>query len=171
MQSGLAKDLRRLAYYRAILQNPRSSFNNSVYRDLAGELLDSLTNYVINDAQIFNRLRQDLIADRKVKREELDNLMEKAEATGIEADVVLEVYRRGLSQDFPMHLTAEQRAFNRVNSYLAKGGAYYEDADLRECDDPSSREEGTDSIVNCYKTATPGQGALKTIRKVVKKKI
>lgn len=67
LQSGLIKDQRRIAYYRAILQNPRSAFNNGIYRDLAGELLDTLTNYVLNDTQIYNRLRQDLIANRRLQ--------------------------------------------------------------------------------------------------------
>lgn len=62
-----------------------------------------------------------------------ETLIKKAEKTGIPFSTLKEVFERGLSLCVEeSNQTAEQIAFNRVNSYIAKGRAWTLDADLRE---------------------------------------
>lgn len=62
-----------------------------------------------------------------------ETLIKKAEKTGIPFSTLKEVFERGLSLYVNESTqTPEQIAFNRVNSYIAKGRAWTLDADLRE---------------------------------------
>lgn len=62
-----------------------------------------------------------------------ETLIKKAEKTGIPFSTLREVFERGLSLYAEQtHQTPEQVAFNRVNSYIAKGRAWNLDSDLRE---------------------------------------
>jgi hypothetical protein len=62
-----------------------------------------------------------------------ETLIKKAEKTGIPFSTLKEVFERGLSLYVNESTqTPEQVAFNRVNSYIAKGRAWTLDADLRE---------------------------------------
>jgi hypothetical protein len=62
-----------------------------------------------------------------------ETLIKKAEKTGIPFSTLKEVFERGLSLYVnESNQTQEQVAFNRVNSYIAKGRAWTLDADLRE---------------------------------------
>lgn len=60
------------------------------------------------------------------------SLLKKAQKSGISIDDIMEVYSRGLyswlAEDTK---TPQQLAFARVNSYIAGGKAYLDDADLR----------------------------------------
>jgi hypothetical protein len=62
-----------------------------------------------------------------------ETLIKKAEKTGMPFSTLKEVFERGLlSYVEQTNQTPEQVAFNRVNSYIAKGRAWTLDADLRE---------------------------------------
>ena len=62
-----------------------------------------------------------------------ETLIKKTEKTGIPFSTLKEVFERGLSLYVnESNQTPEQVAFNRVNSYIAKGRAWNLDADLRE---------------------------------------
>lgn len=62
-----------------------------------------------------------------------ETLIKKAEKTGIPFSTLKEVFERGASlYEENDRQTREQVAFNRVNSYIAKGKAWNLDADLRE---------------------------------------
>jgi hypothetical protein len=62
-----------------------------------------------------------------------ETLIKKAEKTGIPFSTLKEVYERGASlYQEDARQTRDQFAFNRVNSYIAKGRAWTLDADLRE---------------------------------------
>ena len=62
-----------------------------------------------------------------------ETLIKKAEKTGVPFSTLKEVFERGLSLYVnESNQTPEQVAFNRVNSYIAKGRAWNLDADLRE---------------------------------------
>lgn len=169
LKDGLCPDIQKINWYRQVLQNPQGSFNNTIYRNIAGEVFDKLLNYVLNDSILFNRLRQDLLADHLNKRA-FENIQRKAIENGIQFDVLLEVYNRGLQQDEPVHLTQEQRAFNRVNSFVSHGRAWYEDYDLVEMQlNPDKRLEATKSLSDTYKDDTPGERkTLSTIRRARK---
>jgi hypothetical protein len=109
-----------------------------------------------------------------------ETLIKKAEKTGVPFSTLKEVFERGLSLYVnESNQTQEQVAFNRVNSYIAKGRAWNLDADLREeriineqldtaftkmlenngvlSNNSSNREVGTDSLTKNYKKNTPGQ--------------
>jgi hypothetical protein len=51
----------------------------------------------------------------------------------------------------------KDKAFNRVNSFIALGEAKKVDADLEQDSEPSDRLEGSDSLAKVYKKETPGQ--------------
>lgn len=70
----------------------------------------------------------------KFGEQTIDALDKKAEKSGIDVEVLGEVYNRGLDawNNHPK-VTREQYAFARVNSFINKGKSYYaEDADLVE---------------------------------------
>ena len=62
-----------------------------------------------------------------------ETLIKKSEKTGIPFSTLKEVFERGASlYSEETNQTLQQFAFNRVNSYIAKGRAWTLDADLRE---------------------------------------
>lgn len=62
-----------------------------------------------------------------------ETLIKKAEKTGIPFSTLKEVFERGASlHEDDARQSREQFAFNRVNSYIAKGRAWNLDSDLRE---------------------------------------
>lgn len=65
LQAGLAKNLKRIDYYRVVMMNPRSSLNTTVYRNLAADILDTLVDQVLNDSVLYNRLRQNLLVKNR----------------------------------------------------------------------------------------------------------
>lgn len=70
----------------------------------------------------------------KFGEQTIDALDRKSEKSGIDIEILGEVYNRGLDawNDHPK-VTCEQYAFARVNSFINKGKSYYsEDADLAE---------------------------------------
>jgi hypothetical protein len=120
-----------------------------------------------------------------------ETLIKKSEKTGIPFSTLKEVFERGLLLYVEeSNQTQEQIAFNRVNSYIAKGRAWKLDADLREekvinekldsaftkmlennnmsNNDSSNREIGTDSLTKNYVENTPGQSV--PVTKINRKK-
>lgn len=63
-----------------------------------------------------------------------ESLIRKANETGISVSILEEVYNRGLRahKNTNTSLTAEQYAFNRVNSFINGGAAFKMDSDLSE---------------------------------------
>ncbi len=70
IQSGLGSDLKKLTYYRQVMVDPRAGFYNMVYRNYAVEIFENLVSYVLNDAQLYNRLRQLLLTHREEFQQE-----------------------------------------------------------------------------------------------------
>ncbi len=92
------------------------------------------------------------------------NLMRKAEVSGIDIEIIKEVYQRGINSheyDSPK-CTPEQWGFARVNSFITKSGATWNihDKDLAE-KVRGPLEIGTDEINATYRGDTPGQTAEK----------
>jgi hypothetical protein len=151
LQLGLINDLKKLPYGRIILQDPNQGVKSMVYRDLAVEIFNKLVDYCLNDAVMYNRLRQLLQQDHHMSKESFDNLAAKAEKSNIDLLTVIEVYNEGYNQDYPNHLTREQRAFNRVNAFLA----------TEELTDSNERQADV--------VTTPVKRTFKTIKKALKK--
>lgn len=83
----------------------------------------------------YNKFGNEKIADTSKYK----SIAKKAKKSGIEEEILGEVYDRGLdSWDEGSNMTREQYAFARVNSYISGGKAYHEDSDLHEArsDDP-----------------------------------
>ena len=105
--------------------------------------------------------------NRKTKPESVKletNLMRKAEVSGIDIEIIKEVYQRGVNSheyDSPK-CTPEQWGFARVNSFITKSGATWNihDKDLAE-KVRGPLEIGTDEINATYRGDTPGQTAEK----------
>ena len=105
--------------------------------------------------------------NRKTKPESVKletNLMRKAEVSGIDIEIIKEVYQRGVNSheyDSPK-CTPEQWGFARVNSFITKSGATWNihDKDLAE-KVRGPLEIGTDEINATYRDDTPGQTAEK----------
>ena len=173
IRNGLGQDLSRLTWYLQALQNPQATVKQIAFRDYVGELLNSLTSFIFNDQVAYSRLVQYLLSQnhpssmRSIQPRAFESLMHKAEDHSIAIEVLLEVYNRGYNDpNKSRHLTREQQAFNRVNSYCNGGKARKMDEDLDK-NKPENREEGSTSSVEIYKNDTPGQ-TLKTIKRVVK---
>lgn len=86
-------------------------------------------------------------------------LVDKSEKNGIPYPVLEQVYNRGkfayLTGERHQELTAEQFAFNRVNSFISGGRARTLDTDLWE--EGGAGYEGTPELVKKLKKDTPGQ--------------
>jgi hypothetical protein len=65
LQDGLAKDQTKIAYYRVVIEDPRMGFNNTIYRQYAADVFNTMINYILNDPVMYNRFRQDLIQDNR----------------------------------------------------------------------------------------------------------
>lgn len=92
-------------------------------------------------------------------------IAKKAGKSGIDIDILGEVYDRGMDAwDSDMNVSQQQYAFARVNSYINQGKTYFnEDADLHE-----GRAPGTPSIKRY--TRPDGSTALKSLNKWGKRK-
>ena len=109
--------------------------------------------------------RNDTLA-KKIKahgdKKEDVNLMRKAEQSGIDIDIIKEVYNRGYASweyDKP-RCTPEQWAFARVNSFITRTGATWNEHDYDLAEKVEKRgplEIGTDKINATYRKDTPGQ--------------
>lgn len=75
----------------------------------------------------------------------------KASQHSIPEEVLEMVFLRGLYEG------DKDKAFNRVNSFIALGEAAKIDADLEQDSKPSDRLDGTNSLAKVYKKETPGQ--------------
>ena len=156
LQLGLIDNIKQVALARQVLLNPRQGIESAVYRPYAIEMFNKLIDYCLNDTVMYNRLKQLLRQDHPLmSRESFENLVEKAEKHGVDLTQVIEAYNEGYNQDFPAHLTREQRAFNHANAFVARQSSV------------NDREVGTTSLTNVYTAGTPGQ-TVKTIKKALK---
>lgn len=142
IRNGLG-DQDHLTYYRQAMADPKKAIMNPNLRKYVAEVLDEVLDIVFNDAQMYNRVRTVLQKGRKVE----DALIVKAYKSGIDLEILKEVFQRGLTQG------NDETAFNRVNSFIAGGKARKLDADL--LDSPGG--VGSDEVTKKYADMTPGQ--------------
>ena len=62
--SGLAP-VKKLSYARIVLTDVKAGITSMVYRDLSIKIFQKITNYILNDQVLYNRLRSLLLADNK----------------------------------------------------------------------------------------------------------
>lgn len=96
-----------------------------------------------------------------------ESLLQLAEDTGQDFDVLFEVFKRGFDQNFDETLTEDfdylEFAFDRVESFVNEGLAYQVDADLL-AEGESAGLVGTDKLVQNYTEVTPGQKLISKIK-------
>lgn len=77
----------------------------------------------------------------QLTEKDVSSLLKKASNSGIDFNVIREIFARGLSE------SSKQRAFERVNSYIAHGAAYNLDSDVAE----AKKLKGKDPCWDNYK--------------------
>jgi hypothetical protein len=87
----------------------------------------------------------------QITEKDIIALEAKASQNNIPEEVLEMVFIRGLYEG------DKDKAFNRVNSFIALGEAKKIDTDLESDSKPSDRLEGSNSLAKVYKKETPGQ--------------
>lgn len=87
----------------------------------------------------------------QITEKDIIALEAKASQHGIPEEVLEMVFLRGLYEG------DKDKAFNRVNSFIAFGEAKKIDTDLEQDSNPSNRLDGTSNLAKLYKKQTPGQ--------------
>jgi hypothetical protein len=118
IQSGLGSDPRKLSYYRQVMIDPRAGFFNLSYRDYALEIYNNLLNYMLNDVQLYTRLRQLLIQkNRKMSMKAHEELERMSAESGVDFDTLMLVYFDGADQPHSK-LNEEQMGLGAANAYI-----------------------------------------------------
>lgn len=97
-------------------------------------------------------------------------LYDKSKKSGFPLGILEQVYHRGVaSYDATSNKTPEQKAFERVNSFIANGMARRLDKDLYEQSQlPSTRFEGTKKLCDVYSGDTPGQTTKSLVKSIAR---
>lgn len=131
LKLGLA-DEDSLNQYIKAMDDPENSVKFSKYREKVLNVLDKLVDLVTMHSGIHTKVQQELLTKKnKTKLKEQKSLQLKSQKSGLDFDLLSEVYSRGLDAWHPgIKHTPQQYAFARVNSFIAGGKAREMDADL-----------------------------------------
>jgi hypothetical protein len=110
-------------YRRALRSSKKQALQSPEMREKLADLLDRLLDYTVGDTQTFSRIRYRV---RKASSESVD-LSKKAEKSGIGVAILNTVFQREIVETNDIN-----RAFDRVNSFIAGGKAAEMDKDLSE---------------------------------------
>ena len=114
-----AEDLQK--YRRALRSSKKAALQSPEMREKLADLLDKLIDLTTQDPATYSRVRY------RVQTKEAYALLYKAEKSGVDVDIIFEVFARGYEQNEDIN-----EAFNRVNSFIAGGKAAEIDSDLSE---------------------------------------
>ena len=123
LRLGLADGEELQKYRRALRTSKKQALQSPEMRKKLADLLDKLIDLTTGDAAIYSRARTKVITTK-----EAYSLLRKADMAGIDANIIAEVYVRGLNE----HGGDSALAFDRVNSFIAGGMASLIDGDLAE---------------------------------------
>jgi hypothetical protein len=123
LRLGLADSEELQKYRRALRTSKKQALASPEMRNKLADLLDKLIELTTGDAAIYSRARTKIVTTK-----EAYSLLRKSEMSGIDADIIAEVYVRGLNE----HDGDSSLAFDRVNSFIAGGMASLIDGDLAE---------------------------------------
>jgi hypothetical protein len=123
LRLGLADGEELQKYRRALRTSKKQALASPEMRKKLADLLDKLIDLTTGDAAIYSRARTKIVTTK-----EAYSLLRKSEMSGIDADIIAEVYVRGLNE----HDDDSTLAFDRVNSFIAGGMASLIDGDLAE---------------------------------------
>jgi len=123
MRLGLVGTDELQKYRRALRSSKKQALQSPEMRNKLADLLDKLLDLTTGDTQTFSRIRYNV---QKARSESVD-LSKKAEKSGIDVDILNAVFTREIVESNDIN-----RAFNRVNSFIAGGKAATIDSDLAE---------------------------------------
>ena len=123
LRLGLADGEELQKYRRALRTSKKQALQSPEMRKKLADLLDKLIDLTTGDAAIYSRARTKIVTTK-----EAYSLLRKSEMSGIDADIIAEVYVRGLNE----HDGDSALAFDRVNSFISGGMASLIDGDLAE---------------------------------------
>jgi RNA polymerase sigma factor (sigma-70 family) len=123
LRLGLADGEELQKYRRALRTSKKQALASPEMRNKLADLLDKLIELTTGDAAIYSRARTKIVTTK-----EAYSLLRKSEMSGIDANIIAEVYVRGLNE----HDNDSTLAFDRVNSFIAGGMASLIDGDLAE---------------------------------------
>jgi hypothetical protein len=108
-------------YRRALRSSKKAALQSPEMRSKLADLLDKLIDLTTQDPATYSRVRY------RVQTKEAYALLNKAEKSGVDVDIIFEVFARGYEQNEDIN-----EAFSRVNSFIAGGKAAEMDKDLSE---------------------------------------
>jgi hypothetical protein len=123
LRLGLADGEELQKYRRALRTSKKQALQSPEMRKKLADLLDKLIDLTTGDAAIYSRARTKVITTKEAYA-----LLRKSNMSGIDADIIAEVYVRGLND----HDGDSALAFDRVNSFVSGGMASLIDGDLSE---------------------------------------
>jgi len=121
LRLGLADTDELQKYRRALRSSKKQALGSPEMRKKLADLLDKLIDIVTGDPSTYSRVRY------KVQAQEAISLVNKAEKSGVDVAILAEVFMREIAET-----NDNNRAFNRVNSFIAGGKAAEVDSDLSE---------------------------------------
>lgn len=123
LRLGLADGEELQKYRRALRTSKKQALQSPEMRKKLADLLDKLIDLTTGDPAIYSRARTKVITTKEAYA-----LLRKSNMSGIDADIIAEVYVRGLND----HDGDSALAFDRVNSFVSGGMASLIDGDLSE---------------------------------------
>lgn len=121
MRLGLVDSDELQKYRRALRSSKKFALQSPELRMKIADLLDKLIDLTTKDPATYSRVRYNVMAKEAL------SLMNKAEKSGVDVDIIFEVFSRGYNNNEDIN-----EAFARVNSFIAGGKAAELDSDLSE---------------------------------------
>jgi hypothetical protein len=121
LRLGLSDQEELQKYRRALRSSKKHALQSPQMREALANLLDKLIDLTTKDPATYSRVRYNVINKEAVA------LLNKAEKSGVDVDIIFEVFARGYEQNEDIN-----EAFSRVNSFIAGGKAAEMDKDLSE---------------------------------------
>ena len=107
-------------FRRALRSSKKFALQSPELRMKLAELLDKLIDLTTKDPATYSRVRYNVV------QKEAYALLNKAEKSGVDVDIIFEVFARGYEKNEDIN-----EAFSRVNSFIAGGKAAQMDEDLK----------------------------------------
>lgn len=168
IKSGIGND-KNITFYRKVLLNPKTSPNDPSLRNACGIVLDKAIEFILNDQITYNRFRNFLLKQRSsslrkpITEAALNSLINKSIEKDIPLEIIEEVYCRGYDETYD---NPQNKAFDRVNSFLSGGKALEMDKNLIE----QYYESNSPKKVMLEETKPIVNNTLRTIQKTIRRK-
>lgn len=143
----------------------RATIDAEVNRRASPDVLSILAERLISKARVTSIVQKpdalDCIEEISITPKIEESIRRKAEASGVDYEVLKTVFIRGLVEASEGK-TRHQNAFDRINSFISNGKARSIDSDLSK--KPGAGFIGTNELVATLKKDTPGQSISEATR-------